>query len=99
VAPVVGSGGACVWQESGFSRREDVFTLIYFVKKCYKFCTSNAICKDNAAIKCITFQHKRRFIPVDFDGPYYSSQIIIILPKQLLDLHALCCVREYLFQK
>jgi hypothetical protein len=23
--PMVGSGGICVWQESGFSRREDVF--------------------------------------------------------------------------
>jgi hypothetical protein len=27
VAPVVGSGGVCVWQESGFSRREVVFTF------------------------------------------------------------------------
>jgi hypothetical protein len=27
VAPMVGSGGVCVWQESGFSRREDVFTF------------------------------------------------------------------------
>jgi hypothetical protein len=29
--------------------------LIYFTKTFYKFCTSNAICKDNAAINCITF--------------------------------------------
>jgi hypothetical protein len=31
VAPMVGSGGVCVWRESGFSRREDVFTfnLVY----------------------------------------------------------------------
>jgi hypothetical protein len=27
VTPIVGSGGVCVWQESGFSRREDVFTF------------------------------------------------------------------------
>jgi hypothetical protein len=39
--------------------------LIYFTKKFYKFykfCTFNAICKDNAAIKCIkciTVQHKK----------------------------------------
>jgi hypothetical protein len=30
--------------------------LIYFKKKCYKCCNFNAICKDNAAIRCITFQ-------------------------------------------
>jgi hypothetical protein len=63
---MVGSGGVCVLQESGvrfcagtfgrnlgFSRREDVFTHFY------KFCTFNAICKDNAAISCITLQHKK----------------------------------------
>jgi hypothetical protein len=27
--------------------------VIYFTKKFYKFCTFNAICKDNAAINCI----------------------------------------------
>jgi hypothetical protein len=32
---------------------------IYFIKKFYKFCSLNAICKDNAAINCITFQHKK----------------------------------------
>jgi hypothetical protein len=40
----------CVWQESGFSHREDVFTFNLLLKRCYKFCTLNAICKDNAAI-------------------------------------------------
>jgi hypothetical protein len=49
----------CVWQESGLSRREDVSHLIYFIKTCYNFCTFNAICKDNAAINCITVQHKK----------------------------------------
>jgi hypothetical protein len=31
VEPMVGSGEVCVWRESGFSRREDVYTfnLIY----------------------------------------------------------------------
>jgi hypothetical protein len=32
--------------------------LIYFTKQFYKFCTFNAICKDNAALNCITVQHK-----------------------------------------
>jgi hypothetical protein len=27
VAPMVVSGGVCIWQESGFSRREGFFTL------------------------------------------------------------------------
>jgi hypothetical protein len=25
MAPMVGSGGVCVWRESGFNRHEDVF--------------------------------------------------------------------------
>jgi hypothetical protein len=66
VAPMVESGGVCVWrvsgvrrsgfcwcvwQESGFSRR--VFShLIYFFKKFDKFCTFNAIFKNNAAVQC-----------------------------------------------
>jgi hypothetical protein len=73
MAPVVGSGGVCVWresrvrrlvlcwcvwQESGFSRHEDVFT-IYFINTCYKFCNYNTIFKDNAAINFITVQHKK----------------------------------------
>jgi hypothetical protein len=32
VAPIVGSGGVCVRQKSGFSRREDVLTLGSFKK-------------------------------------------------------------------
>jgi hypothetical protein len=50
---------------------------IYFIKKFYKFCTFSAICKDNAAINCITVQHKKRFSPVKFDGSYYASNNII----------------------
>jgi hypothetical protein len=68
VAPMVGSGGDCVWHESGFSRRTDVFTLICSIKKFYKFSTFNAIFKDNAAINCVTVKHKQSFIPVNFDG-------------------------------
>jgi hypothetical protein len=44
--------------------------LIYFIKKFYKFCNFNAFCKDNAAINCITIQHKEIFIPVNFDGSH-----------------------------
>jgi hypothetical protein len=32
--------------------------LIYFMKKIYKLCTFNAICKDDAEINCVTVQHK-----------------------------------------
>jgi hypothetical protein len=38
----------------------------YFINKLYKFCSFNAICKDNAAINCITVQHKKSVIPVNF---------------------------------
>jgi hypothetical protein len=69
IAPMVRYSGVCVWwefgvrrsilfwwfwQKSGVSRREDVLILIYLVNKCYKFCTFNAISKDNAAINYIT---------------------------------------------
>jgi hypothetical protein len=33
--------------------------LIYLVKKFYKFCTFYVIYKYNAAINCITVQHKK----------------------------------------
>jgi hypothetical protein len=33
--------------------------LIYFMKKFYKCCTFNAICKDNAAINCHCWTQKR----------------------------------------
>jgi hypothetical protein len=35
------------------------------------------VCKENAAINCITVQHKK-FIPVNFDGTYYASTVIIM---------------------
>jgi hypothetical protein len=69
-----GSDEICVWWESGgrrsvscwcgrqascFSRCEDVFKL-NLVKK-YKLCSLNAMCKDNAAINCITVQHRNKF--------------------------------------
>jgi hypothetical protein len=51
--------------------------LIYLKKAFYKFCTFNAICKDNAAINYITVLHKKRLIPVNFDGSYNASFMIL----------------------
>jgi hypothetical protein len=33
--------------------------LIHFVKKCYKCCTVNAICEENAEINYVAVQHKK----------------------------------------
>jgi hypothetical protein len=73
LAPMVGSGGVCIWQKSESGSRFCVYAfgrnvasvdmkmfsnLIYFIKEFYKCCTFNAVFKDNAAIICITVQHK-----------------------------------------
>jgi hypothetical protein len=42
--------------------------LIYFIKKFYKFCTFNIFHKDNAAINCITVQHKNVSFPSTLTG-------------------------------
>jgi hypothetical protein len=42
--------------------------LIYFIRKFYKFCTFSAICKDNAAINCITVEHKKVSFPSTLTG-------------------------------
>jgi hypothetical protein len=48
--------------------------LIYFTKKFYKFCSFNAICKDNAAISCIRLCSSQKvFIPVNFHGSYLCT--------------------------
>jgi hypothetical protein len=66
VAPVVKSVGRfCV---GAFGRTlasvavKMILNLIYFTKKFYK-CTFNAICKENAAKKCITVQDKKGSFP------------------------------------
>jgi hypothetical protein len=84
---MVGSGGVCVWRESGVRRwfcvdafgrnmASVVMTtfsyLIYFSKKCYKFWTLNATCKYNAAI--LQFNTKR-YILVNFDRLRHSTQV------------------------
>jgi hypothetical protein len=83
MAPVMGSGEVCVWRESGvrqsilcwciwqgygFSRREDVFTLNLVYKRFFYKCTFNAICKDIAAINCITVQLKIGSFPSTLTG-------------------------------
>jgi hypothetical protein len=50
--------------------------IYFFFKKFYKFCTFSAICKDNAAINCITVQHKS----CNLDGPYGIASILIHRP-------------------
>jgi hypothetical protein len=50
--------------------------LIYFITKFYEGCTFNAICKDNVKINCIPF-NTETFTPVNFDGPYCVSAVII----------------------
>jgi hypothetical protein len=59
------------WQGSGFSHSEDVFTLIYFVKIFYKFCTFSAICEDIAAINYrLSLLNTKWSITVIFDVSY-----------------------------
>jgi hypothetical protein len=64
VGPTVGSGG--VWsQAAGFVLVLLAVALkrfprfIYVINKFYKLCNPNMICKDNAEINSITFQHKK----------------------------------------
>jgi hypothetical protein len=67
---------SCVWQESGFSRREDVFTFNWLKREFYKFCTLKSSFKDNAAINCSVVQHKKMLIAVSFDGSGIAMQCI-----------------------
>lgn len=43
------------------SRRSEVFTLIYFKSKLYKFYTLKGMRKDNAVINSITVQQKQDY--------------------------------------
>jgi hypothetical protein len=57
-----------VLHEFGISRRKDFFSsLIHFIKKFYKFCNFNDICKNNAQMNVNNF-HQISFVPVDYDG-------------------------------
>jgi hypothetical protein len=41
---------------------------IRFTKKFYKFCTFNAMCKENVAINCVTVQRKKISFPSTLTG-------------------------------
>jgi hypothetical protein len=90
VARIVGSGGACVWPESGDSRfcvgafGRNLFSvavrmfshLIYLINRFYKYYTFNAVYKDNSAINCITVEHRKDSFPSTFTG--HNTLIITI---------------------
>jgi Zn ribbon nucleic-acid-binding protein len=66
VVPVVGSDGVCASCVGAFRRNlasvgvKMFSNLMYFMKKCYKFCTFYAIWEGKAAIKCIDVQQKKK---------------------------------------
>jgi hypothetical protein len=65
-----------IWQESGFRCHEDFLYLIYFLKKFNMFCTFNVICKANATINGVTFQHKEgTFLSTLMDDNMLISKI------------------------
>jgi hypothetical protein len=49
-----------------------VFSNLVYLYRFFKCYTSGAICKDNAAMNLLN-----TFIPVNFDGPYYTSYVIL----------------------
>jgi hypothetical protein len=71
-------GRFCVcrnWQDSGFSRHEDVLTFNLLFKTFYKLCTFNVTFKDNAPINCFAVYQKKKFILVNYDGSYDASYL------------------------
>jgi hypothetical protein len=50
--------------------------LTYFMKKLYKFCAFNAMCKDNAVL--LLFSTKKA-ISVKFEESHYASSIITLV--------------------
>jgi hypothetical protein len=73
-----------VWQEFDFNGREEVLTFFfYFVEKFYKCCTFIAISKDNTAVNCITFQHKKGVFPLTLTG-HFMLLIQIIQKNEMV---------------
>lgn len=60
----------CVYQESGISHLEDVFTINLLFKNVYKFYSFNAIFKDNAITNYITDRNEKGSFSVTFNGSY-----------------------------
>jgi hypothetical protein len=75
VTPVVVSGGAHVWQGSGYICREDVFRFDLRYKEFYIFCAFSAICKDNASINCTDVQQKNGSFPSVLTG--HTTQVLL----------------------
>jgi hypothetical protein len=71
----VGSGRDCIWQESGFNNSEDVFRYNLMIRECYKCCTINKICKDNAVVTCVIVPTGKKLIPINFVEMHYNSTI------------------------
>jgi hypothetical protein len=64
----------CLWQEPGFSHREDItFNLLY--KETQRLCTFNAICKDNAAMNCISIRKKKGSFPSTLNLSQFLSSV------------------------
>jgi hypothetical protein len=78
------------WQEFDFSRREDVFMFNLHINKCYICHTFNAIFKDNAAINCITVQHKKGPFPSTLTG---RTTLIGKVMRQISNTRILFSVR------
>jgi hypothetical protein len=52
-----------VWQESGFSRRDNVFTFNLPYKNFVYFLAFDSICKHDVAISCVTVLYKVSSLP------------------------------------
>jgi hypothetical protein len=40
-----------------------IFSSLIYLETRYKFHTFSAICKGNAAVNCVTLQHRKGFLP------------------------------------
>jgi hypothetical protein len=81
VAPIVASGGVCVWRESGVRRSDwclaDAVNILwhlfyFFLKKLYNFRTFNVIFKNNAGVNCIAVQQKKVYFRQRLRVIYYT---------------------------
>jgi hypothetical protein len=76
-----------------FSRHEDVFNLNYLIKKFYKFCTSNVVCKNNA-MNCIAVQHKKGSFPSALIGHTALVTTTTTTIIQFNSLLLVCCINS-----
>jgi hypothetical protein len=69
--------GQSAQEESGFSRHEVVFALIYLINQFYTCCNFKVICEDNIAINFVTVQHKNGSLPSNLTGNTPVTMIIL----------------------